>query len=58
MSIHAKSVARDKELRIQQGMHRLAQTVDDLGLLGKSRTLIDVFDIIKARSDQILALLQ
>ena len=46
--INTQSTARDRKLKIEQGMQRLAQTVSEITLVCKSRTQIDSFDLLKA----------
>ena len=52
------SPEKTRKAKIEQGMLRLAQTVNEIALVCKSRTQIDSFDLLKAQSDYIGAALE
>ena len=51
--MHSRSLRRDRELRLEQGLLRLAAAVDDVNLVRKSRTLVDVFDLVRGFTEAL-----
>ena len=45
-------------MRLEQGLVRLAGSMSDMTLIRNSSTVIDAFDLVKARSDEVLEKLE
>jgi len=52
-SLHARSLQKDKHLRVEQGLKRLVDCFEDLWLVRRSKFLIDTFDLVKLHSDAV-----
>ena len=52
-SLHSKSVTRDKQLRVEQGLKHLSEKFADLALVRRSKTLVDAFDLTRLRAELV-----
>jgi len=51
--MHSRSVTRDRQVRVEQGLKRLADSFADYQLIRNSKTLIDAFDLVKLSAEEV-----